>query len=487
MDKLVADYNRMNQLADDLSSLVSSLELGDSHYLRNAMSTEVTGSSDVTDACDDFEKEWSFGRDRISSTLGRLVGFLRSAAMAYEEADVQLAIALAGGGSCQIPSQSQAAWWQGLSNEQQKVLIHDRPSAIGNLDGLPPDVRYRANANAIREHIEYLKITGADPHTIARFESYLKPDPLLDSKIAELHKAGADPETIARFEQLRDAQRKGDPPRQILLFDPSGEGRIAEVHGSLKTADNIVVFVPGIGNDLANFSETTNSQGQNLYAAGRADTAVVSWLGYDTPSGMEWDSLSDPSAITADRAQSEAAQLISLTEGLEATVGGTVTVAAHSYGTVLTTIAAQHGMSVDKIILIGDPGVPASHVSEYNGSEVFAMRHPLDPISNLNHHGHDPTLTEFGATVLQPNDSSYRDEILKSAATPLLGPIGSAIGSGNVAIGLDGHVSFFENQSTSIANIMGAAEGDGKTIDGFTQSSIVHEDGSAQDLYLPKF
>lgn len=487
MDKLVADYNRMNQLAEDLSGLVSSLELGDSNYLRHLMRTEVTGSSDVTDACGDFEKEWSFGRDRISSTLERLIGFLRSAAMAYEEADVQLAIALGGGDSCQIPSQRQAEWWQGVSREQQEILIQDRPTAVGNLDGLPPEVRYRANANAIREHIEILKLSGADAQTIARFESYLRPDPLLDVKIDELRKAGADPETIARFEQLRDAQRKGDPPRQILFFDPSGEGRIAEVHGSLKTADNVVVFVPGIGNDLTDFSENTNSQGQNLYAAGRADTAVVSWLGYDTPSGFDEPDFFSDGALDGERAETEAAKLVSFTEGLKTSVGGSVTIAAHSYGTVLTTHAAQQGMSVDKIILIGDPGVPASHVSELNGAEVYAMRHPLDPISNSNHLGSDPTSSKFGAHVLQPNESHYRDEVLQAMANPLFGPMGSGVRAGNLALGLDGHVSFFENESISIANIMGAAESGEDSVDGYTKSRIVHEDGSAQDVYLPKF
>lgn len=431
MTRLVADYDRMARLADELLRFISRLELGDSHYLRKSMRTEVTGSLDVTDACGDFEDEWSFGRDRISNSLQKLAGFLMSASKEYEETDTQLAIGLlTAGKSPQSRIQNTSSWWNSLTPEEQDEYVRLRPTVIGNLDGIPPDVRYRANAIAIREHIAYLETTNASSAEIEKFQLYLGPDPLLDKKIADLRRSGADPETIARLEDLREAQRNGDPPRQILVFDPSGDGRIAEVHGSLTTADNVVVFVPGISNNLSDFSGRSNSQAQDLYGAGRADTAVISWMGYDTPANF-----GDPATYLPDRAISEAAQLASFTEGLSATIPGSITVAAHSYGAVLATHAAKAGMNVDRVILIGDPGVPASNVSEYNGAQVFAVHNVGDIIPVPTVHGSNPTTSDFGATVLQGN-VDFEDTIPLAA-----------------------HTSYFKPESTAIGNIMAAAEG----------------------------
>lgn len=465
MERLVANYQRISELADDVLRMITLLELGDSNHLRRTLGPDVTGSQDLSDACAEFESEWSFGRDRLSSSLKRLAEFLQSAAKVYEDTDVQLAIAQATSDSCRIPETNHAHWWKSLSPSEQGRLIQERSSTIGNLEGIPPEVRYRANANAIHERIEYLRATGADPEQIRRLESYLHPDSSLAKKIDELRRSGADQVTIARLEELWQTQQERNPPRNILVFDPSGDGRIAEVHGSLKTADNIAVFVPGISNEESNFEAQSNSQAQNLYAASRADTAVISWLGYDTPSGPS-DAFEnrDLTMFRAGRAETEAHRLVSLTEGLAATTGGSVTIVAHSYGTVLTTFAAQQGMSVDKIILVGSPGVPADNVQEYNGAEVFTVQHVTDYVSMSDPHGDDPTSPQFGATVLQGNGDYFPGIDLKSP-----------------------HGSYFDTDSIAITNIMSAVEGGGQTIDGYTQTRYVDDQGVGRDVYLPKF
>ena len=435
---LVANYQRIAELADDVLRMIALLEFGDSNLLRRTLGPEVTGFQDLSDACAEFESEWSFGRDRLSSSLKQLAVFLDSAAKLYEDADVELMIAQATSDACRVPEANHAQWWKSLSPSEQERLIRERSSTIGNLEGLPPEVRYKANANAIRERIEFLKATGGSQEQINRLESYLHPDSSLKKKIDELRRSGADPATIARLEELWQTQLERNPPRSILVFDPSGDGRIAEVHGSLETADNIAVFVPGISNKESNFQAKTNDQAQNLYAASRADTAVISWLGYDTPSGIEPSVVKDLSMVTSGRAETEAHRLVSLTEGLAATTGGSVTIVAHSYGTVLTTFAAQQGMSVDKVILVGSPGVPADNVQEYNGAEVFAVQHANDPVSILDPHGDKPTNTEFGATVLQGNGDSYVGFDWK-----------------------DPHGSYFDSDSTAITSIMKTVESGG--------------------------
>jgi pimeloyl-ACP methyl ester carboxylesterase len=59
-----------------------------------------------------------------------------------------------------------------------------------------------------------------------------------------------------------------------------------------------------------------------------------------------------------------------------------VTVLAHSYGTLVTGLAARHGLAADAITLVGSPGVGAAHVSELGlpAERVFAARTSDDPI-----------------------------------------------------------------------------------------------------------
>lgn len=355
-----------------------------------------------------------------------------------------------------------STWWAGLSEAERQRFIRENPQMIGNLDGVAPEDRFAANRLAMEQRLEFLRQQASQT------------DPLASAATGVLGTQHPNPSSpydaeIGRLENFL----KGD--RKFLVFDPSGDGRIAEVHGDLRTADNIVVFVPGIGNDMKNFDATTGAQGQRLYEARNGDTAVISWMGYDAPSGVELDAVTDHSAASVDRAQAEAYRLVSFTSGLQATSGGSITVLGHSYGTVLATEAAKLGMDVDKVILAGSPGVQAENASVFNGAEVFAIRNDYDPVSDFYPLGKPPTDPSFGATILGGNDMSLV-AVVPGTVTGLM-PI----------VGLTNHSSFFDPGSTAIENIMGAAEGGRVTSDGYTVTRTVDDDGNAVDLYLPKF
>ena len=83
---------------------------------------------------------------------------------------------------------------------------------------------------------------------------------------------------------------------QFLVFDPRGDGRVAQVFGDLATADRIAVLVPGAGNRADNFERGVGDkryrspavQADGLYEAAHAERfAVVAWLGYDAPDGLD--------------------------------------------------------------------------------------------------------------------------------------------------------------------------------------------------------
>lgn len=316
-------------------------------------------------------------------------------------------------------------WWDSLSTTEQDAIVAQRPEIVGNLDGVPPEVRYQANRLVIQAHIDDLRAHGASQSAIQRFEDLLSNN------------------------------------RQILLFDPSGDGRIAEVFGNITTADDIAVVVPGIGTSLRNYS---SEYAVNLHKAARGDTATIMWLGYDTPAGPNDHHVTDPSAAFTARATEWAPTLATFTAGLRTSGYAEISIVAHSYGTVLATEAAKVGMSVDRVIMLGSPGVSATDASVFNGAEVFAAKNFSDYVPPLSPLGTDPTSDGFGAKVFNANAfnpinrSSYFD-----------------------------HSSYFTPGSTVLDGIVRAVESSRTSADGLIMNRYVHEDGSADDVWTGTF
>ena len=91
------------------------------------------------------------------------------------------------------------AFFRALDPDVAEALAQERPELVGNTDGAPIRLRYRANAEAIRREIARLRSEGV-------------------------------PDDDARLRTLRELD---DPDRHFLLFDPAGDGRAAEVFGDL--------------------------------------------------------------------------------------------------------------------------------------------------------------------------------------------------------------------------------------------------------------
>ncbi|HWB37245.1 MAG TPA: alpha/beta hydrolase, partial [Rugosimonospora sp.] len=157
---------------------------------------------------------------------------------------------------------------------------------------------------------------------------------------------------------------------RTLLYDPRGDGRIATVAGDLATADRVTVLVPGVDTTLANFARglggvTRRSpawQATQLLAAARsaapdARVAVVAWLGYDPPEGI------DRAALREDRAATGAVALQRFVAGLVASRPGVrIVLVGHSYGSVVVGLAAPHlDPAVTDIVALGSPGMGGAH------------------------------------------------------------------------------------------------------------------------------
>ncbi|CAM5232429.1 Alpha/beta hydrolase OS=Streptomyces alboniger OX=132473 GN=CP975_10660 PE=4 SV=1 [Streptomyces alboniger] len=280
-----------------------------------------------------------------------------------------------------------ARFFASLTAQERTTLVGRYPLAVGNMNGAPVELRYRANRIALGQA---RKVERKRMH-----DTRLTPNGQQDAG-RRMH----------RYESLMTTNR------HILAFDPGGSGRVAEVFGNLTKADRISVVVPGVDTDLLTFQRTSRrysapvGMGKALYKAERAAspstrTAVIAWADYTAPAGLGIDS------ATAMRAADGAVRLNALVRGLPGS--SPVSLFCHSYGSVVCGLAARSlpGRVAD-IAVAGSPGMRVANASHLRTSaQVWAMRDADDWVQDVPYmevggfgHGADPMSSAFGARVL---------------------------------------------------------------------------------------
>lgn len=245
-------------------------------------------------------------------------------------------------------------FFAGLTPSQQRTLAAKDPGTIGNLEGAPYELRYAAN-----------------------------------QKVAKIR-----------------------CPGHLLAYDPRSSGFVTEVFGDLATADHIGVLVPGVGWNLDKImtrrgaakanpipgAEALQAEMQSLTPGSR--TAIVVWLGYDPPAGI------DRIAARSERADEGVPGLIRLIADLPGRAR--ITLVGHSYGSVVVGRAVKGmGTRISDVVALASPGMDAGTVSDLGTrARVWAARTEDDPIGLTPHvrvggYGHDtdPVTPDFGATV----------------------------------------------------------------------------------------
>ena len=227
-------------------------------------------------------------------------------------------------------------WWQSLTDEQrQQVLAHD-PGLVGNLNGIPAEVRDAANRARLGS--ESTRIDTEITDTRQR----------LDTAIRSAERNEWDPYAElpgplqARLEGLQeqraalDAVTRTAAPdgRQLLLLDIDGHDapRAAVAVGNVDTARHVAVFTPGLGSTVSGSLEryTRDMNGvvdvasEQLDKAGRADqgVAAVAWLGYDAPQ-LDGSTLNPAASVASSSpAQRGGRELAGFLDGINASRPG---------------------------------------------------------------------------------------------------------------------------------------------------------------------
>ncbi|MFJ5923809.1 alpha/beta hydrolase [Kitasatospora sp. NPDC092948] len=303
-----------------------------------------------------------------------------------------------------------AAFFTSLTSTDLDRLILEYPLVVGNLDGAPLAVRYRANREAIAVERDRSRQRAEDR--------------TLDPAARAL--------AVSR---ANDSEALLAPGRQILAFDPRGRGLVTEVYGNLAAAQRVAVLVPGSDADLGHFDQAVDplrspaGMGRALYAEERAQspgtrTAVVAWTGYVTPQGL------GPDAATSRLAEAAAPRLERLLAGLQQTSHPEAPPAllCHSYGSVVcgTVAPSVHDAKPTDLVAFGSPGMGVDSAAELGtGVRVWAARNPADWIGNVPYlevgglgHGADPTTQAFGArTVSSAGASGHNGYLAEGTAS----------------------------------------------------------------------
>ncbi|MEV4970089.1 alpha/beta hydrolase [Streptomyces scopuliridis] len=280
-----------------------------------------------------------------------------------------------------------AAFFASLTRGQQERLAAKYPLVVGNLNGAPVTLRYRANRLALMQARTVEERRMRDTRLSA------------DGR----QQAGR---RMNRYESMLGGGR------QILAFDPSGKGRAAEVLGDLDRAERVSVIVPGVDTNVLTFERTSRwysapaGMAESLYAAERTadadtSTAVIAWADYTAPSGLGVD------AAIGKLAEDGAVRLTALTAALPGT--SRVSLFCHSYGSVVCGVAA-HALPgrVTDVAVAGSPGMRVGNAAQLRtDAYVWAMRDRDDWIQDVPYmavgglgHGADPVARGFGARVI---------------------------------------------------------------------------------------
>lgn len=232
-------------------------------------------------------------------------------------------------------------FFKSLAPEQIEQLIAHRAETIGNLPGVPQEVRVAANAQRIEAELTVMQ-GSRDPAAQRRAQT---------------------------LEQLL-AQNA-----QILHFDnaPDGRlaaGRISQVFGNLAEAKYVSLVIPGLNNTMDNFSARAE-RGQLLHQLAqpmvREGTAMVVWL---ERLGQEvlrqyrsmltaWQAREQTTRapMTFQQALAQAARQLAQESvpGMMLRGDARLTFVGHSFGSLIAKEALNHGAKPDACVFLGMP------------------------------------------------------------------------------------------------------------------------------------
>ena len=218
--------------------------------------------------------------------------------------------------------------------------------------------------------------------------------------------------------------------RQIIAFDPSGNGKIAELIGNIgPNTKNVGVLVPGLNTNMSDFNDYAHDASSFVQAAPQGNLAMVAWANGTFPQNLG-------AAASPSYAQADGPALADFSHQLRDQINQyagpgndvQVTYAGHSYGGAIVGLAEQNGLDANRTLYVEPAGMghdvwsPSDLHDTQPNVQRYAMTAPGDPIADIQGvqlfglgHGADPN-TFPGVTDLTTGNYANGQPITGLAA-----------------------------------------------------------------------
>lgn len=194
--------------------------------------------------------------------------------------------------------------------------------------------------------------------------------------------------------------------RQIIDFNPSGDGRVAELIGTIGPGTkNVGVLVPGTYTNMADFNAYARDAASFVSSNPKGDLAMVAWADGPFPQSLV------PAAADPGYAQASAPALADFSHQLRDQINQAagpgndvrVTYVGHSYGGAVVGLAEQAGLDANRTLYVESPGMghdvwspndlhdaqpnvrryamtaPGDPIGAVQGTQMFGLGHGADP------------------------------------------------------------------------------------------------------------
>lgn len=301
------------------------------------------------------------------------------------------------------------SWWESLGSGERLGLLASRPARIGGLDGVPVEIRDRANRADLAAIIAAIERWGQRAEQLPLGQLAAE----VGERIAAILKQRVSRAGLVALRQWIERPPPVAGSEYLLLdFDVRGDGKAVVALGNPDHADNVAVYVPGalsmVDETLDDYARLDAMAIDTASRDGRRRTAVVRWLGYDAPNTIV------PEAAVPRFADAAAPLLERFVAGLRVTRDGPrtrVTMVGHSYGgTVIGVADRERRLTADSLVFVGAPGVGVARADQLSvGVErVWAGCAPGDLIDRTPPEllGPPPSRPEFGARRFACSDTA---------------------------------------------------------------------------------
>ncbi len=288
--------------------------------------------------------------------------------------------------------------FENMSADDRKWTALMSPNSVGNLSGAPFEERALANDVHITAElqaeqsrlVDYQRQDQENESNNGWFGWGSWDDNDMDPKIEESQKR------IDYYQQLINDNH------QVVYFDPSGDGAIAEVYGDIgANTTNVGMIVPGTTAQLSSFNDYVAGTAQGFVNSSPDHSlAMVGWMGGDLPDEVI------PNAMSSSYAVDLGPNLAEFSHDLRQEINHSpaadnnvqVTAAGHSYGGAVVGAAETQGLDANRILHIESAGMGngVTDVSDlHNANDTvwrYSMTAPGDPIDQVQgiFFGHGP-------------------------------------------------------------------------------------------------